>query len=98
MEPVLYKVAIHYDLDCGRIEYNPATHQINVILDNAVKKLLVEEYLKSEQLMPVADGDDLVTFHSKKLNAAESVESFKLVLTRMWQKTGVYVDWSRPVV
>lgn len=97
MEPVPYKVAIHYDIECGQVEYNLQTREISVVLGHSQKKRAVEEYLATTHTMPVADGDDLVTFHTRQLQAKDSIESFKLVLTRMWQKTGVFVDWSRPV-
>ena len=97
MMHVPYKVAIHYDQECGQVEYNPQTNEVFVTLGHPQKKKAVEDYLSKAQTMPVADGSDLVTFHTRQLKANDSIESFKIVLTRLWQNTGVYVDWSRPV-
>jgi hypothetical protein len=97
MESVPYKVAIHYDEECGQVEYYPETHEIIVVLGHTLKKKAVEDYLSNVQSMPVADGEDLVTFHTRQLKADESIDSFKNVMTRLWHHTGVYVDWSRPV-
>jgi hypothetical protein len=38
----------------------------------------------------------LQTFHAKTVVPTDSLDSFKLALTRLWQHTGIYVDWSRP--
>ena len=36
-------------------------------------------------------------FTTEKINPLADVKSLKTALTRLWNQTGVHVDWSRPV-
>lgn len=91
----LYQVAIHYERDFGRIEYNLATKEITVVLDHAAKRREVEQYLSEPHTLP-QDWQNLLKCNRTTAYPHESLEAFKLALTRMWESTGVLVDWSRP--
>jgi len=90
-----YKVAIHYENDCGFVEFLPQTNSVKVTLDNIGKAREVENYLAQSHELAAAQAD-LRTFSHKTMKASDNIESFKLVMSRLWQQTGVFVDWSRP--
>ena len=92
----LYRVAIHYGNDCGFVEYQAADKKLNVLLDHAEKRQEVEAYLTRRHTIRKA-GQRLLDFSEVDILPVDNVEDLKLALTRMWQETGVYVDWSRPV-
>lgn len=96
MSDGIYKVVVHFDAEYGQIEYDTQAKTIRVLINDQGKKQAVEKYLSELHVMDCADGSDLRTFHSKNVKALENLESMKLALTRLWQHTGVYVDWSRP--
>jgi hypothetical protein len=96
MSDRIFKVSIHFDAVYGQLEYDTIEKTSRVVLDDAGKKQAVEKYLSESHVIEDADGTDLRTFHAKKLIPTDSLESFKLALTRLWHHTGVYVDWSRP--
>jgi hypothetical protein len=98
MSEQIFKVVVHVAAEYGQVEYNISTKAIRVILGVAEKKAAVEKYLSESHVIQNADGTDLRTFHAKTLFPAESLESFKLAMTRLWHHTGVYVDWSRPTM
>jgi len=91
----IYKVAIHYEDVCGQVAYDPNTKTITVVLDDAQKRREVEEYLSQVHIIPVAQNT-LRDFKPVIVNPSESVESFKLAMSYLWQHTEVMVDWSRP--
>ncbi|MDL2281362.1 hypothetical protein LJC10_05875 [Selenomonadales bacterium OttesenSCG-928-I06] len=93
---VSYKVAIQYDNECGVIEYDADEKNINVILPNEDKKNEVISFLQRTHLIKVA-GLSTIDFHETVIDPLEDVEQLKTALTRLWQKTKVAVDWSRPV-
>jgi hypothetical protein len=41
--------------------------------------------------------DNLVDFTEETIDPLADVRSFQIALTRIWEETEVYVDWSRPV-
>jgi len=92
----VYRVAIHHENDCGYIEYDSATKKIKVVLDDAAIRRSVEAFLNKAHVIREAQRG-LCDFRELTAVPAESVASLKLVLTRLWQNTGVLVDWSRPV-
>lgn len=91
----VYKVAIHYDNVCGQVEYDVEEKKIHVFLDHEEKKQIVEKYLNQEHT--INEAKDLRNFEPKTAYPADSLEFLQLCLTRMWNKTEVFVDWSRPV-
>ncbi|HWR30742.1 MAG TPA: hypothetical protein VN631_13025 [Negativicutes bacterium] len=94
----IFKVVIHFAAEYGQVEFDAVNKTVRVTLSDAVKKTAVEKYLSEPHVIQNADGNDLYTFHAKSLVPTESLESFKLALTRLWHHTGIYVDWSRPTV
>lgn len=92
----LFRVAIHHEDDCGYVEYDPDTKQIKVILDDPVKRGEVEAYLHREHAIRAAQKT-LLDFTESIGFPAESLSSLQVVLTHLWEHTGVLVDWSRPV-
>lgn len=95
METV-YRVAIHYNEDNGYIEYKVNEKSANVALETAEKKAEVEAYLAAAHEINVPK-ETLLDFAKERIQPLENLENFKLALTRIWDATGVYVDWSRPV-
>ena len=98
MGDLSFKVVIRFAAQYGQIEYDVAEKTVKVVLDDAEKRQAVEKYLSTRHVIENADGPDLRTFHAKSLIPTESLDSFKLALTRLWHHTGIYVDWSRPTV
>lgn len=97
MNEEIFKVVLHTDGGAyGWVEYNGGQHSITVSLSDEVKKKAVEDYLNSRHTIKTAQ-QDLRAFKEVDVLPADSLENFKLALTRMWESTGVYVAWSRPV-
>ncbi len=91
----LYRVAIHHDNDCGYIEYDPETKKVKVMLADAVTRKAVETFLHSRHMLRQARN--LLEFADLAAVPTENLALLKLALTMLWQQTGVFVDWSRPV-
>lgn len=91
-----YKVAVQHNNKCGYIEYDQANKTIKVVFDEPATRQIIENYLASEHVVRIP-GEGLLDFKEVTIRPSESVESFKTALTRIWEKTGVHVDWSRPV-
>ena len=92
----LYKVAIKYDDESGIIEYDPDKKDVKVILPNENKKNEVISFLQRTHLIRIPVSSTL-DFREAIISPLEDVEQLKTALTRLWQKTKVAVDWSRPV-
>ena len=92
----VFKVGIHFGDEFGHIEYYFAEKRAVVILGNEEKREAVEKYLLTEQIINVAQHS-LLDFKERANNPVADLNSFKLALTRLWNNTGVLVDWSRPV-
>ena len=95
MDEPIFKVVIHFAAEYGQVEYDPRSKTVRVILADSTMRRKVEEYLASSHVIADADGEDLLTFHTKTVVPTENLASMKLALTRMWHHTKVYVDWSR---
>jgi hypothetical protein len=91
-----FRVAIHYLNAYGYIEYDPDTKKLSVILPDEGKRQEVETYLTTQRVLQVAH-ETLLDFRELKTVPTESLENLKLCLTRMWEQTGVLVDWSYSV-
>lgn len=92
----IYRVAVHYNKDNGYLEYAIDAKTVKVVLETAEKKIAVEQYLAAEHEINVPH-ETLMDFAKEKVQPLSSLESFQLALTRLWDMTDVYVDWSRPV-
>ncbi len=91
-----FSVAISYGENLGYVEYDVANKKINVVLGDEVGKRNTEEFLAQEHEIEIPH-ETLLDFTVEKINPQAGVEALKLALTRLWEATGVHVDWSRPV-
>ena len=91
----LFRVAIHYGVNSnGFLSYDTETKTVSVDLPEQewVDKVLA--YLNNEHAIEHATGLD--TYERLNVKPLESLDNFKLALTRMWEAIDVQVDWSRP--
>lgn len=91
-----YSVAISYQDDLGYVEYDEVQKTIRVTLANDEGKSKTEEFLSREHDIQVPH-QTLLDFTIEKINPIESLKHFQLAMTKLWEETGVHVDWSRPV-
>ena len=91
-----YSVAISFGDDLGYVEYDVENKTAQVVLANDEGKQKTEDFLKEVHEIEIPHNT-LLDFTVEKINPLESVKNFQLVLTRLWEATGVHVDWSRPV-
>ena len=96
MSQSIHKFVVHFAAEYGQVEYDANKKSFRVLLSDEPKRQAVEKYLSQSHVIQQADGNDLQTFHAKTVVPTDSLDSFKLALTRLWQHTGIYVDWSRP--
>lgn len=92
-----YSVAIHYGDALGYVEFDQDSHRAKVTLPDDEGRRLTEEYLASRHGINLPAGDGLTDFGVREIDPLADVTSFQLAMTRIWEATGVYVDWSRPV-
>lgn len=92
----MVKVAIHYDTEQhGFVTYDSDTKTVTVELPEQAWADKVLAFLKQDH--SIANAIGLADYEMLDIQPLESVESFKLALTRLWEATEVHVDWSRPV-
>ena len=91
-----FSVAISYEKDLGYIEYDAASKAATVTLANDKGRKLTEDYLHSIHEISIPH-ETLMDFTAERIDPLADVESLKTALTRLWNQTGVHVDWSRPV-
>lgn len=91
-----FSVAISYKDNLGYVEYDAAEKKIKVVLGNDEGKAKTENFLSQVHNVAVPH-ETLLDFTEEKINPTADVESLQIVLTRLWEATGVHVDWSRPV-
>ncbi len=92
----IYSVAISYGNDLGYIDYDVENKSAQVTLANDEGKKKTEDFLSKVHEIEVPH-ETLLDFTTEKISPLENVKSFQLTLTRLWEATGVHVDWSRPV-
>ena len=91
-----YSVAVSYGNDLGWIEYDDSAKKILVHLANEEGKKKAEDFL-SQKLTLKVPHETLMDFTEETIDPAASRRNFELALSRLWEKTQVHVDWSRPV-
>ena len=91
-----FSVAISYKGSLGWVEYDEATRKVSVNLGDATGKSLAEKFLTTPHEIQIPH-ETLLDFTTEMIAPEESVDNLKLILTRLWEATGVHVDWSRPV-
>ncbi len=90
-----FRVTIHVGNDYGYIEYDPDEKNFSVVLANEEKRQQAIEFLSREHNIHVPHSS-LRDFTEEKIDPLASLENFKIVLTRLWVATSVFVDWSYP--
>ena len=91
-----FSVAISYGENLGYVEFDEATKKVNIVIGDEVAKRKTEEFLSQIHEIKIPH-ETLLDFTAEKINPQADVESLQIALTRLWEATGVHVDWSRPV-
>ena len=91
-----FSVAISFKGSLGWVEFDEATKKILVTLGDDEGKTLAEKFLTTPHEIKIPH-ETLLDFTSETIDPNLSAENLKIVLTRLWEATGVHVDWSRPV-
>ena len=91
-----FSVAIHYEDTLGYIEYDGDAKKAVVTLPHEEGKKKAEAYLATTHEIAVPNMT-LLDFETKTIDPMADVRSFQIAMTRIWEETEVYVDWSRPV-
>ena len=89
-----FSVAISYNESLGYVEYDDA--QKIVVRGDEDGKRKAESFLTMIHEIQIPH-ETLLDFTAEKIDPQADVESLKIALTRLWEATGVHVDWSRPV-
>lgn len=92
----IYSVAISYGDVLGWIDYHAGLGTADVNLADDKGRAAVEAFLASTHEVEVPH-ETLMDFTKETVTPLADTESFELALTRLWNETGVQVDWSRPV-
>ena len=92
----MYSVAISYGDVLGWIDYDAAARAATVNLADEKGRAAVEDFLAAAHEVEVPH-ETLMDFTKESITPLADKESFTLALTRLWNETGVQVDWSRPV-
>ena len=91
-----FSVAISYGENLGYVEFDETTKKVIIEIGDEVAKRKAEEFLSRVHEIKIPH-ETLLDFTTEKINPQADAESLKLALTRLWENTGVHVDWSRPV-
>jgi len=91
-----FSVAISYGENLGYVEFDEATKKVIVVLGDEEGRLKAEKFLSEVHEIKIPH-ETLLDFTTEKINPQADAESLKIALTRLWENTGVHVDWSRPV-
>ena len=91
-----YSVAISYGEVLGWIDYDAAARSASVNLADEKGRTAVEAFLAASHEVEMPH-ETLMDFTKETVTPLADRESFELALTRLWNETGVQVDWSRPV-
>ena len=91
-----YSVAISYKENLGYVEYDLKNKKAEVFLSETEGKKKIEDFLNQIHEIEIPH-ETLLDFTAEKINPLADEKSFEIALTRLWEETGVHVDWSRPV-
>ena len=91
-----FSVAISYGENLGYVEYDEAQGKAIVVLGDENGRRKAEDFLSKIHEIKIPH-ETLLDFTAEQINPQADVESLKIALTRLWEATGVHVDWSRPV-
>ena len=96
MSDRIYGVAVRCRNCIGWVEYDREAKTVKVCLDDAQAVADAEKFLSEKHEIRVPH-ETLRDFSEVTVDPLADEKSFQLVLTRLWENTGVHVDWSRPV-
>ncbi len=92
-----YNVTFNIDEKYGYIAYNETTKAIKVHFADPDFCERIETWLAQEHEINTPDqGIGTANFSNKKYLAKNSKQDFQTVLTRIWEKQGLHIDWSFP--
>ena len=91
-----FSVAISYGENLGYVEFDEETKKVIVVLADEDGKRKAEKFLSEIHEIKIPH-ETLLDFTAEQINPQADAESLKIALTRLWENTGVHVDWSRPV-
>ncbi len=91
-----FSVAISYKDNLGYIEYDAENKKVVVHLAEEEGKKKAEEFLNQVHEIEIPH-ETLLDFTAEKIDPQADPKSLEIALTRLWEATGVHVDWSRPV-
>ncbi|MBQ8698316.1 MAG: hypothetical protein IJ521_04900 [Schwartzia sp.] len=91
-----FSVAVHYGDALGYIEFDGDARKAVVTLPDEEGRKKAEDYLAKPHDIAVPNMT-LMDFETKTIDPMADVRSFQIAMTRIWEETEVYVDWSRPV-
>ena len=96
MEKVKY--TLNWDGNYGYVEYDEEAQAAQVVIEGAPTEIInqVEEFLSKELTLDLPEGDNVRNFKTYTLKPLESLENFRVCLTRLWNESGVLVEWSMP--
>lgn len=95
--PEKYKVTFNIDTKYGYIEFDDADGSIEVVYPDAEVAGKIKQWLAQPHDINTPDPDGpLDKFSVKTYNADKGKEELKIVLTRIWERMGVHIDWSFP--
>lgn len=92
----IYSVAVSCRGANGWVEYDTEAKTVKVFLDDEKATADAEKFLSEKHEINVPH-ETLHDFTTETIDPLADVESFQIVLTRLWENTEVHVDWSRPV-
>lgn len=95
-EEKFFSVAVSYNNALGYVEYDGEKKEIKVTLGDEEGRKKAEEYLAKTHEINVPQ-ETIRDFKLEVIDPKADVRSFQLAMTKIWEATGVYVDWSRPV-
>ena len=96
MSDKIYSVAVSCRDSIGWVEYDREAKTVKVCLEDAQAGTDAEKFLSEKHEIRVPH-ETLRDFTEVTVDPLADEKSFQLVLTRLWENTGVHVDWSRPV-
>lgn len=89
------KITISHGGKYGSIAFDPVNKSVAIVLEDSAVKSIILNYLQKEHIINTPD-QSATKFSNKKYYAFDSLDSFNVVMSRMWENTGVHVDWSIP--
>ena len=91
-----FSVAISYNDILGYIEYDEAAQKMEITLPDEQGRAAAEKFLTETHEINVPH-ETLMDFSVEAITPLANLRNFQITLTRLWEETGVHVDWSRPV-